>query len=613
METGGIKGNDSRKTLLECLSSIVVKTATGAEDEKKFNPSVYEDAKEDISEAGAVLGTTERETVVFANILEQSCNRHLGMDDVAKEMGITYIKSMTYEAELSSLERKKLIRRNEDEEILVPTFVKSALAQNKPYEKEDYSGLDTAGVLERFRRMFKMRQKDEISENDLMSELDTLMTADTQSQFVLECRDLGFRGESGEMKYCDRLLFYSLVYFFIFDNDDNVGWSDFDGIFEYAYWNLRRMKNMFKERKLKVVTEGVIEPVNEDGIRSPEYFHISNKVKDVIFAELGGSGADKESNGMNTIRHNEIVAKDLFYNKENGAQVSRLRSLLEQESYSKTCERLKDRGLRSGFTCLFYGSPGTGKTETVYQLARQTGRDIILVNVPDIKSCWVGESEKNIKGLFDQYRKKVSKSTVAPILLFNEADAIFGIRQEGATRAVDKMENSIQNIILQEMEKLDGILIATTNLTTNLDNAFERRFLYKIRTLAEDMIETMYEANGVGLAAPQVGILKRIVVIDVGDGQGPYVMINPEILESSGEQTGDEGCLSVPGKAGQVTRPNYVKTKYYDLDMQEHIVEGTELFARCMCHEFEHLDGHLYVERVEGELHDVVYEEEDDE
>ena len=135
----------------------------------------------------------------------------------------------------------------------------------------------------------------------------------------------------------------------------------------------------------------------------------------------------------------------------------------------------------------------------------------------------------------------------------------------------------------------------------------------KIRTLAEDMIETMYEANGVGLAAPQVGILKRIVVIDVGDGQGPYVMINPEILESSGEQTGDEGCLSVPGKAGQVTRPNYVKTKYYDLDMQEHIVEGTELFARCMCHEFEHLDGHLYVDRVEGELHDVVYEEEDDE
>ena len=133
----------------------------------------------------------------------------------------------------------------------------------------------------------------------------------------------------------------------------------------------------------------------------------------------------------------------------------------------------------------------------------------------------------------------------------------------------------------------------------------------KIRTLAEDMIETMYEANGVGLAAPQVGILKRIVVIDVGDGQGPYVMINPEILESSGEQTGDEGCLSVPGKAGQVTRPNYVKAVALNEDMEQFVVEGEGLMARAICHELEHLDGHLYVEKVEGDLHSTDYDEEE--
>jgi peptide deformylase len=135
----------------------------------------------------------------------------------------------------------------------------------------------------------------------------------------------------------------------------------------------------------------------------------------------------------------------------------------------------------------------------------------------------------------------------------------------------------------------------------------------RIRTLAEDMVETMYEANGVGLAAPQVGILKRLVVIDVGDEHGPYIMVNPELLESSGEQTGDEGCLSVPGKAGTVTRPNHVRAKYFDLDMNECEVEGEELLARAICHELEHLEGHLYVERVEGELRDVVYEEEDGE
>lgn len=120
--------------------------------------------------------------------------------------------------------------------------------------------------------------------------------------------------------------------------------------------------------------------------------------------------------------------------------------------------------------------------------------------------------------------------------------------------------------------------------------------------LIMDMLDTMYDAMGVGLAAPQVGILKRIVVIDVGEG--PIVLINPEILETSGEQTGDEGCLSVPGMAGQVTRPNYVKVKALDIDMNEVEYEGEGLLARAFCHEIDHLDGHLYVEKVEGELMD---------
>lgn len=126
--------------------------------------------------------------------------------------------------------------------------------------------------------------------------------------------------------------------------------------------------------------------------------------------------------------------------------------------------------------------------------------------------------------------------------------------------------------------------------------------------LINDMLETMYEENGVGLAAPQVGVLKRIVVIDVGEG--PIVMINPEILESRGTQSGDEGCLSVPGKAGKVTRPNYVRASFLNEEMEECVIEGEELLARAICHELDHLDGHLYVEKVEGRLHDVEYEEE---
>ncbi len=127
--------------------------------------------------------------------------------------------------------------------------------------------------------------------------------------------------------------------------------------------------------------------------------------------------------------------------------------------------------------------------------------------------------------------------------------------------------------------------------------------------LIEDMMDTMYEAQGVGLAAPQVGVLRRIVVIDVGEG--PIILINPEILETSGEQTGDEGCLSVPGKAGCVTRPNYVKVKALNENMKEVVYEGEGLLARAFCHEIDHLDGHLYVEKVEGEIHDVTYEDEE--
>ena len=127
----------------------------------------------------------------------------------------------------------------------------------------------------------------------------------------------------------------------------------------------------------------------------------------------------------------------------------------------------------------------------------------------------------------------------------------------------------------------------------------------RVRELVEDMLDTMYEANGVGLAAPQVGVLKRIVVIDVSpEGDQPIIMINPKILKTDGEQTGYEGCLSIPGKSGVVTRPNYVKARAFDLDMKEFEIEGEELLARAICHELDHLDGHMYVEKVEGDLVD---------
>jgi len=156
--------------------------------------------------------------------------------------------------------------------------------------------------------------------------------------------------------------------------------------------------------------------------------------------------------------------------------------LLSDKNYRKIQDRLDGKGMRKGFACLFSGGPGTGKTETAYQIARETKRNIMMVDISEVKSCWYGESEKKIKEIFDTYRTAVDNSALAPILLFNEADAVIGTRKEfgSASRAIDQTENTIQNIILQEMENLSGIMIATTNLTQNMDSAFERRFLYKI-------------------------------------------------------------------------------------------------------------------------------------
>ena len=137
-----------------------------------------------------------------------------------------------------------------------------------------------------------------------------------------------------------------------------------------------------------------------------------------------------------------------------------------------------------------------------------------------------------------------------------------------------------------------------------------KKMTIRTKILIGDMLDTMYEKMGVGLAAPQVGILKQIVVIDVGEG--PIVLINPEIIETSGEQTGEEGCLSVPGKWGIVTRPNYVKVRALNEEMEEFEIEGEGLLARAFCHEIDHLDGHLYTELVEGDLFDVRYEEEEE-
>lgn len=225
--------------------------------------------------------------------------------------------------------------------------------------------------------------------------------------------------------------------------------------------------------------KGLIEHGCENGIVNTQTVGLTKKARKKLLKDIDIISSNEPISGV--IQSLKIKPKKLYYDSEVAKQVDELTKFFDQENYKNILERMEKSNFRSAFTCLFYGSPGTGKTETVNQLARLTGRDIMLVDVPNLKDKYVGESEKNVKAVFDRYRDLVKKSKVAPILLFNEADSIFGKRLTKVQHSVDQMLNTMQNIILQEMETLEGILIATTNLSENLDAAFERRFLYKIK------------------------------------------------------------------------------------------------------------------------------------
>ena len=213
------------------------------------------------------------------------------------------------------------------------------------------------------------------------------------------------------------------------------------------------------------------------------FTYLAKKTRDCINYITGDDISDSNFSGKENIISCDIIKpKKMYYNQRETEAINTLSSLLSAENYKRVIGRLDSKGMRNGFACLFSGGPGTGKTETAYQIAKKTNRNIMMVNISQTKSCWHGESEKKIKELFDEYRNLVEKSELTPIMLFNEADAVISKRGgiSDRNRAIDESNNRVQNIILQEMENLTGIMIATTNLSQNMDNAFERRFLYRI-------------------------------------------------------------------------------------------------------------------------------------
>lgn len=423
-----------------------------------------------------VMELTKEQSVMLALFVDNSCDTDITISSFGEYLGCRTSRLLRYMNDIDVLEKRELIRgrhSHNDVTYRVPVELIEALKRNEKYVPKDYTGLTCVELFGELANIFDMRENKELRYGDMVKKIDDLFCCNSNLEYVQKVKSYGFSERV-------RMLLILFSHLFVNNSDDNVGWHDLEFMHDgRAMWSY--VKNRLSSGDHPLLEANIIENNNDGGFGDRNSFRMTNKAKNELFGELNLTSMNKRSKRGDIVRYENIVPKALFYNEKNKAQVEELASLLDDEKYNQIRSRMKDTGFRCAFTCLLYGAPGTGKTETALQLARQTGRDIMQVNISQIKSMWVGESEKNIKQVFDNYRAMVNDSQTTPILLFNEADAIIGKRQEGTLRSVDKMENSIQNIILQEMEMLDGILIATTNLAQNMDKAFERRFLYKIK------------------------------------------------------------------------------------------------------------------------------------
>jgi hypothetical protein len=455
-------------TLLQAIEKVVEL----AEDSKMSDEFMLKAAPE-ISLLAESFGITERQAVLFCVCMEKG-PRRVDYDDLASYLDLNKIGVLSYASDIDALVRRRLLKFRDvkdEDDFDIPSVVIRYLKHNEVYQLPLRKGLDCASMFELLDQWFEDLDDDAITPHDLCEELQTLFEDNPQVGFVKHLKEYYLDDE-------DEMMVAFFAHRLVNRDDDDIRFSDIEDLYD-SRADFTNAKGKLRSGEHKLQKKKLIEHKCVDGLADVTKYKLTEAAKRELLAEMKINEAEEKLADM--LDSSKLTEKRLYFPKDIQRQVEELGSFLQPENYQKIQERMKEKGFRYGFACLFYGSPGTGKTETVYQLAKKTGRNIMVVDVPQLKSMWVGQSEKNVKALFDRYREQVKKAKLTPILLFNEADAIIGKRKSGAENAVDKMENSLQNIILQEMEQLDGIMIATTNLQQNMDKAFERRFLYKIK------------------------------------------------------------------------------------------------------------------------------------
>jgi AAA+ superfamily predicted ATPase len=420
-------------------------------------------------------------SVVFS--ISISKNSSIDLDDFSSYFNTSVLRIFLYQKEFDELVKKKLLqktkpsrrRRNNESlnytNLFVPNDLIYSVISGEPLPSRRKSDLNIYEILDEVYSLFQQKDDCFIDTEELVSSILELISENKNLPFVRQI--LNYKLPSLEMVV---LLFLCQQ----FTEGNSVDLVKLTRILLNDTQKQLNVRKKFINEDTKLQKCQLVSLETETNFKSDRTIILSPKGKDLFGEDKNLFIEQDTTKHSDIILSTSIVEHKLFFNEKEQVSLDSLIELLKPSGYNSIIQRLTEFKLKNNFSILFHGHPGTGKTESVYQISRLTGRDIKRVNISETKSKWFGESEKRIKSVFDSYRKLVESSELTPILLFNEVDGIFGSRKTNGTSSVDQTENSIQTIILQEMEDFRGIMICTTNLPMNLDKSFDRRFLYKI-------------------------------------------------------------------------------------------------------------------------------------
>ena len=463
---------------MECIETIYQFS-----NDSKLQPPLFEAAEREIKLLATHLRLNDIETVLFANAFvlwfENSC-----FSEVFEYFGLSKFQVLKYRESIEVLYSRNLLMNKNSRKKQITKFelsqnIINSISKNEgiPYSQveESIDKKNLVDLLEEFDGVSDQFDGELISHHDFADYISALCTENISMPIFREIKNF-------KLDPFETYFFLDMIWDAVSSGDNNFNTYIQTTVNGYFTRKSQAMKfqKLILNKETKLSKLNLIE-ISEENFQDRNKAKLTRKVVDFLKDNEDLMIDDISKDHSKLLKAKDISAKTLFYNPAENIQIEQISNVLQDDKFKEMQRRLKEKAMPIGITAILHGVPGTGKTESVFQLAKQSGRNIFKVDISETKSMWFGESQKLVKKIFTEYEEMKRNEELCPILLFNEADAIIGKRKSAGSSNVADTENAIQNIILEEMENFDGILFATTNLVENMDAAFERRFLFKVK------------------------------------------------------------------------------------------------------------------------------------